>query len=130
VDGAEHAIQWDKCRAWGQCTEHCPQGALRIKGYPISAAVVVDKATRLKPFFDHSGGGLTLTGGEVTMQADFAAAVLAGCQARGIHTAIETCGACPWERLEQLLAHTDLVLYDLKPLDEETITTLVVSSTS
>jgi pyruvate formate lyase activating enzyme len=55
----------------------------------------------------------------VTLQADFAAAILADCHSRGIHTAIETCGACDWERLEKLLEHTDLVLYDLKIMDEE-----------
>jgi pyruvate formate lyase activating enzyme len=55
----------------------------------------------------------------VTVQADFAAAVLAGCQSQGIHTAIETCGASSWERLERLLDYTDLVLYDLKLMDEE-----------
>ena len=73
----------------------------------------------MRPFFHYSGGGVTLTGGEVTLQADFAAAVLAGCQVLGIHTAIETCGASSWERLERLLDHTDLVLYDLKLMDEE-----------
>jgi pyruvate formate lyase activating enzyme len=73
----------------------------------------------MKPFFAHSGGGITLTGGEVTLQAEFAQALLAGCQAAGIHTAIETSGACSWDRLESLLPHTDLVLYDLKLADDE-----------
>jgi pyruvate formate lyase activating enzyme len=80
----------------------------------VSAAEIVSKAARLKPFFDQSGGGITLTGGEVTHQPDFAEAVLRGCRPLGIHTAIETCGACEWESLERLLPHTDLVLYDLK----------------
>jgi pyruvate formate lyase activating enzyme len=73
----------------------------------------------LKPFFDHSGGGITLTGGEVTCQTDFAEAVLAGCRSLGIHTAIETCGACSWPQLERLVTHTDLVLYGLKLIDEK-----------
>jgi len=72
----------------------------------------------MKPFFDYSGGGVTLTGGEVTCQLDFSKAVLAGCKARGIHTAIETNGACPWDDLQQLLPHCDLVLYDLKLIDD------------
>lgn len=119
VDGAGHAIDRVSCHACGTCVEHCPNGALAIKGSRVTASQVVARAVRLKPFFDHSGGGVTLTGGEVTRQPAFAAAVLAGCQARGIHTAIETCGACAWPRLKRLLAHTDLVLYDLKLLDEE-----------
>jgi pyruvate formate lyase activating enzyme len=98
--------------------DHCPSGALAIKGYRIDAGEVIARAARLKRFFDYSGGGITLTGGEVTMQPEFAAAILAGCRRLGIHTSIETCGACRWERMEQIVAHTDLVLYDLKLMDE------------
>jgi pyruvate formate lyase activating enzyme len=119
VDGSEHIINWDECIACGRCVEHCPYSALAIKGYRISAAEVVAKAAHLKPFFDYSGGGVTLTGGEVTGQVDFAAAVLEGCQSLGIHTAIETSGACSWIQLERLIAHSDLVLYDLKLIDQE-----------
>lgn len=56
---------------------------------------------------------------EVTIQADFAAAILSGCRARGIHTAIETCGACGWPVLERLANLCDLMLYDLKLLDNQ-----------
>jgi pyruvate formate lyase activating enzyme len=84
----------------------------------MTASDVVARAIRLKPFFDHSGGGVTLSGGEVTCQPEFAAAVLAGCRAAGIHTAIETCGAASWPHLEQVVAHADLILYDLKLYDD------------
>lgn len=119
VDSSGHAIRRESCITCGQCAENCPSGALAIKGYWISASSVVARAVRMKPFFDHSGGGITLTGGEVTGQVEFAAAVLEGCQSQNIHTAIETCGACSWSHLERLVEHTDLVLYDLKLLDEE-----------
>jgi pyruvate formate lyase activating enzyme len=119
VDSSGHVIAWNECIACGNCVEHCPYSALAIKGYRMTVSEVVEKATHLKPFFDHSKGGITITGGEVTLQADFAAAILAGCRSRGIHTTIETCGACDWERLEKVLEHTDLVLYDLKIMDEE-----------
>lgn len=61
---------------------------------------------------------MTLSGGEVTGQPEFAAAVLAGCRAAGIHTAIETCGASSWTHLERLADLSDLVLYDLKLFDD------------
>lgn len=118
VNGEGHVIHWETCLACGRCVDHCPYSALAIKGYRISAAALIDKAEHLTPFFDHSGGGVTLTGGEVTSQSSFVAAVLEGCHDRGIHTVIETCGACGWPQLEQLLPHTDLVLYDLKLIDE------------
>ncbi|MEI7832052.1 MAG: glycyl-radical enzyme activating protein [bacterium] len=113
-----HLIKRELCTACGRCCEYCPQHALAIKGYPISVETLVNKARRMKPFFTHSGGGITLTGGEVTGQADFAAEVLKRCRAEGIHTAIETSGACNWEALSQVVAHADLILYDLKLIDD------------
>ena len=117
VGEAGHRVHRERCRACGECVHHCPQGALAIKGYRLAASAVVAKAARLLPFFRHSGGGLTLTGGEVTAQPDFAQAVLEGAQAAGVHTAIETNGACPWGTLARLARHCDLVLYDLKLMD-------------
>jgi len=117
ADG-HHGVRRERCVACGTCAAQCPRGALAVKGWHARASVVVARATRLKPFFDHSGGGVTLTGGEVAAQPDFAAAVLEGCQALGLHTALETSGACSWEVLERLLTHTDLVLYDLKLMDD------------
>lgn len=113
-----HTINRERCEACGRCVEKCPAGALVLKGQHVSAGEIVERASRLRPFFEHSGGGITLTGGEVTCQVEFAEAVLAGCRSDRIHTAIETNGACPWEQLEKLLPHSDLVLYDIKLIDE------------
>jgi len=119
VNGRERSIDRDRCLACGLCVEHCARGALRIKGCRISADAIVLRAARMKPFFDHSSGGITLTGGEVTVQPRFAEEILDGCRSLGIATAIETNGACDWPVLEPLLARSDLVLYDLKLIDEE-----------
>jgi len=119
IDGENHLVNRDECVVCGQCAEHCSYNALAIKGYRISAGKIVEKASHLKPFFNYSGGGVTLTGGEVTIQSNFAAAILAACQEQGIHTAIETSGACGWNQLEKLIPHIDLLLYDLKLIDED-----------
>ncbi|NIM70489.1 MAG: radical SAM protein, partial [Xanthomonadales bacterium] len=101
-----------------RCAQVCPAGALRIIGESVPAGALLERAARLKPFFRHSGGGLTVTGGEPAMQPDFAAAVLAGCRRRGIHTALETCGACSTDPMMRLAQHTDLILFDLKLIDQ------------
>lgn len=110
----EHRIDREACDLSGACVDVCPHEALSIKGREVTAARIVAQAERLAPFFARSGGGVTLTGGEVTSQPEFAAAILEGCQGLGIHTAIETCGACSWERLGRLARHSDLILFDVK----------------
>jgi len=118
VGEAAHEIRRERCVACGRCVEQCPADALAIAGRRVSAGAIIARAVRMKPFFEHSGGGVTLTGGEVTAQPAFAEAVLAGCRHEGIHTAIETCGACEPSVIDRLVAWSDLVLYDLKLLDE------------
>jgi pyruvate formate lyase activating enzyme len=73
----------------------------------------------MKPFFHPSGGGITLSGGEPAMQADFCAQVMRGCRSAGIHTAVETAGMAVPEDFRRLVGHADLVLFDLKIMDEE-----------
>jgi len=117
ADGT-HALQRDDCKACGACAQACPAAALTIKGRRVSADEIVAQGTRLRPFFNHSHGGVTLTGGEVTAQPDFAEALLTGFQAEGIHAAIETAGVCAWPTLGRLAALSDLILYDIKLIDD------------
>ncbi|MBM3190817.1 MAG: glycyl-radical enzyme activating protein [Chloroflexi bacterium] len=114
----QHVLNRALCQACGRCVAACAARALQIKGQWVTAGDILRRAVRMRPFFQYSGGGVTLTGGEVTMQPEFAEAVLAGCREQGIHTAIETCGACDWPTLSRLIEHTDLVLYDLKLVDD------------
>jgi len=118
VTESGHTLSRADCVVCAQCVEACPTGALAVKGGTATASEIIGRAVRMRPFFEHSGGGVTLTGGEVTCQVEFARAVLAGCKAEGTHTAMETNGACPWEDLAQLLPYADLVLYDLKLMDD------------
>ena len=67
LDG-KHVLNRDRCQVCGACVDACPNGALQIKSYRIPAAEVVTKAIRMKPFFEPSGGDITLTGGYVFMR--------------------------------------------------------------
>lgn len=108
----------DACRLCGACVRACPNDALEIKGWAATAGEVAEEAARLRPFFDCSGGGVTLTGGEPLLQPGFSRAIATLCREQGIHVAVETCGYAPWPHLERLAAVTDLFLYDLKVADE------------
>lgn len=107
-------VDWTLCIHCGACTEVCYPGALKMLGRWVTAEALLAEIESDRPFFEASGGGVTLTGGEATAQPAFCRAVLAGCRARGIHTALETNGCAPWQVYQELAGLVDLFLYDLK----------------
>jgi pyruvate formate lyase activating enzyme len=90
-----------------------------VTGKHMSAREVLEEALRDRIFYDESDGGVTLSGGEPLLQADFAAELLNVLKQEGIHTAIDTCGHVRREELEKVLPETDLFLFDLKLMDEK-----------
>ncbi|MCD6508039.1 glycyl-radical enzyme activating protein [Candidatus Poribacteria bacterium] len=115
---SRHLIEWERCLGCGICVEECYSEALRIAGREVSVEEVMDEVLSDRPFYETSGGGMTLSGGEPLVQPRFALALLQAAKGEGIHTALDTSGFAPWEHLEELLPYTDLVLYDLKHMDE------------
>ena len=110
---------WDLCTNCGKCVPACPPKALYLFGQSMSVDEVLDEVEQDSLSYRESGGGLTLSGGECQLQADFAAALLAGAHARGIHTAIESAFNVPWSHVEKVLPHVDLVYHDIKLTDPE-----------
>lgn len=106
-----------RCQACGKCVETCYAGARSIPGVKWTLADTLKVALADQIFFEKSGGGVTLSGGEVTMQAEFALTLLQQLKANGIHTAIETSGACSTSTITRFLPFTDLFLYDIKMID-------------
>ncbi len=109
----------ERCEGCGACADVCYAGALVLVGERVSVDDVMAEVLADRAFYENSGGGVTLSGGEPTLQMDFAYAILARSQAEGIHTAIETNAHCRWEDLERLLTVTDLVMTDIKHMDPE-----------
>jgi len=116
------AIQRDAalCDACGRCAEDCPRQAMERIGYDISAAELVERVAPDLPFFDDSGGGVTVTGGEPTFQTAFLFAVLAAFGEKGIRTCVETCGAFHPRIVDRLVESVDLVLFDIKHINPNT----------
>jgi len=105
------------CRACGACVDECPTTAMERLGEPWTVDALVDEVVKDRAYFDASGGGITLSGGEPTLQATFCAALGRRLRDLGLHVALDTCGHCAEAKLMSLVRHADLVLYDLKTLD-------------
>lgn len=108
-----------QCAGCGRCAAACHSGAREMAGREISAAELIREIERDVIFYDQSGGGVTFSGGEPLMQADFLKTLLAGCRDREIHTAVDTSGFAPREKLMGVGELTDLFLFDLKMMDEK-----------
>lgn len=89
-------------------------------GQRMSVQEVVDIVLQDQMFYQSSGGGLTLSGGEPTAQPAFAEAILHECKQQGIHCALETCGYAPWSTFQKLIPYVDIFLYDIKHLSSST----------
>jgi pyruvate formate lyase activating enzyme len=112
-------IDRNRCSLCGVCVEACVNDALKLIGKEMSVTEVIREVARDKLFYNDSGGGMTLTGGEPTYQAAFASDILRAAKYEGIHTAIETCGYARWDELKKILNYTDLVLFDVKNISDE-----------
>jgi pyruvate formate lyase activating enzyme len=112
-------IDRSACDSCGACVQACPSAALDAYGEMINPHDLVREVLKDKAYFQSSGGGVTLSGGEPAMQPAFTQELFSLLYKEGISTALDTCGQCSWETLAALLPDADLVLYDLKEIDSD-----------
>ncbi len=117
--GKNVEIDLSRCTLCGDCVEECPTTALELLGAHWQLGDLVAEVLKDRSYFETSGGGVTVSGGEPTLQPTFMAAFLERCRSQGLHTALDTCGMCSASSLETLAGHADLVLYDVKEIDAE-----------
>lgn len=111
------AVDRAKCDLCGECVQVCMYEALEMAGRVVSVKDVVQEIERDRIFFEQSGGGVTLSGGEPAGQPDFCRGLLAEMNRRSIHAALDTAGLATWDALWKCASLADLILYDLKLMD-------------
>lgn len=117
--GSEMHIDRSLCDRCGKCTEVCVSEALKLIGREYSKEKVMEEILKDMTYYQVSGGGVTFSGGEPSLHADFILEILKECKEFGIHTNIETNGYFKWEKFEPLLPYLDQIFFDLKILEGE-----------
>lgn len=107
----------NKCVHCMKCLEVCQHGALYPADHLRSLDEIYEEVLADQLFYETSGGGLTVSGGEPLLQVDFALELFKRAHADHIHTTLDTCGLVPWRAFEKVLPYVDLVLFDIKVLD-------------
>ena len=114
-----HTIDRSLCQNCGKCVDACLQDALRLTGEVLSVAKVMKIVMRDIAYYEESGGGLTVSGGEPMYQFDFTHELLKTAKKNGLHTCLDTGGLSPRWKFETILPHVDLFLYDFKVTDPD-----------
>lgn len=109
-----------KCTACGECVDYCFLNNREIAGREYSVSELVRELKKDEMFYEQSGGGVTLSGGEVmTADMDYVEALVRQLHRNGISVTIDTCGQAPYENFERILPYVDTFLYDIKTMDNE-----------
>jgi len=112
-------IDRDKCDSCGLCSDECPSTALHMYGELWDLEDLYYEIQKDKVYYTQSHGGITVSGGEPTLQPDFLLQFLKKCKENGISTALDTCGYASKKIYEKLLPYVDLVLFDIKEINSE-----------
>lgn len=118
VDG-DHIIDRSLCTRCGRCADLCYAEALSMCGREMSVEEVMRELVQDKPYYESSGGGVTISGGEVLCSLEFATELARACRAEDINVAIETNLSIPFEKIKPLIAELDSVMFDIKLFDGE-----------
>lgn len=108
-----------QCANCYRCAAACPGGGLIVWGKPYTVAELMKIIEEDRSFYQHTGGGVTLNGGEVMLHWEFAEALCRTCHDAGINTCVESALNVPQTHMEAVLAHTDYLITDIKHMDSE-----------
>jgi len=107
------------CNNCGRCAEFCYSEALKLLGKPMTVEELLEEVRKDTMFYKHSGGGVTLSGGEPLLSPSFTMQLLNALKEEGINVGVDTCGYVPWESVEPMLPYIDFFLYDIKHMSPD-----------
>lgn len=113
------AIDREKCKHCLACADECPSEALKQWGKKMSVQECMDIIRKDKGYYERSGGGVTLSGGEPLLQSEFVRDVFVACKEEKIQTCLESTFYAGWQEIEKVLPYTDLIISDIKHMDSE-----------
>lgn len=113
----EIRISRELCQGCAACVAECPSEARQLVGRTWGVEEVLQEVVKDRLFYENSGGGVTLSGGEPMSQPDFTSALLKMCKEKGIHTVLDTSGYVQMDLLDRVLEYVDMILFDLKQMD-------------
>jgi pyruvate formate lyase activating enzyme len=107
------------CCLSGDCVNVCPTGAIQFTGSKVSVKEIMHEVEKDMLYYEISGGGITLTGGEPLYQPEFSLPILDLCRKKSIHTAVETCLFCERDSIEKIIDYVDMFIVDMKISDRD-----------
>lgn len=114
---AKHRVQSELCTGCGACVTACPPKALKFNSEYRTVQSVANEVMLDSQYFEDSGGGVTVSGGEPALQPGFTAELLRCCKAQGINTLVETCSFASWDNMRQVAEYADFMFCDIKHMD-------------
>ncbi|MFZ2324319.1 MAG: glycyl-radical enzyme activating protein [Ignavibacteriaceae bacterium] len=114
----KHYVDWYLCDLAGKCVEVCPSGALKIIGANTEVDLIISEVLKDKKYYDKTGGGITISGGEPMAQFEFTKELLIEAKRNGLHTVLDTCGYGEQGHYKEIIDYVDLFLFDYKFTDE------------
>ncbi|MBE7050077.1 MAG: glycyl-radical enzyme activating protein [Ruminococcaceae bacterium] len=119
ISDGVHSFNNSLCISCKKCTDECFNDALKFYGKEVSVEELLESVLEDREFYESSGGGVTLSGGECLMQSEFCCEFLKALKSEGISTAVDTSGFATKDALDKVIPYTDIFLYDIKAIDED-----------
>jgi len=119
IQDEKHFVDWNLCNVSGSCVDVCPTNALKIIGKNSTVEEIISEVLKDKKYYDKSGGGITISGGEPLAQFKFTKGLLIEAKKNNIHTIVDTCGFADQNHYKEILPFVDLFLFDYKLTDDK-----------